>query len=243
MICRIFMQKNTRILLLLLVLVLVLVVSRRYLAPKKPNPAIIAQVLTEQKSQQPALASGIVTEQEMIVPEKAIASVQESDGADLIPVEGAKTYSAGQGSMVQWLWRRIGGETQGTVTIRQWAVQVVDDIVVWGAVIFDMNSIATSTASWGVLSELLKWDEFFAVQEYPTASFIVQEVGGGQIIGVLTMKWVSKQISFPGIVIVEADSVVVTAELAFDRKQWGVSGWGPEISEFIELSFTIRFVP
>lgn len=237
------MQKNTRILLLLLLLVLVLVVGRWYIAPKKPNPAIIAQVLTEKKEQQPMVASGVVTEQEMIVPEKAIASIQASDGAELVPIEGAKTYSAGQGSMVQWLWRRIGGETEGTVTIRQWAVQVVDGVVVWGAVIFDMNSITTSTASGGVLSELLKWDDFFAVQEYPTASFIVQEVGGGQIVWVLTMKWVSKQISFPGIVIVEWDSVVVTAEFAFDRKQWWVNGWGPEISEFIELSFTVRFVP
>jgi polyisoprenoid-binding protein YceI len=71
----------------------------------------------------------------------------------------------------------------------------------------------------------------------------VQEVGGGQIVGVLTLKWISKQISFPGVVIVEDDSVVVTAEFALDRKQRNITWGWPVVSEFIELSFTVRFVP
>lgn len=106
-----------------------------------------------------------------------------------------------------------------------------------------MQSIATSDEAWSGLDEVLKGDDFFAVDTYPTASFIVKNVSGGQITGVLTMKGISKQITFPGVVIIEDDSVVVTAEFALDRKQWWVTGWGSLVSEFIELAFTIRFVP
>jgi len=235
------MTKTTRILLLLLVLVLVW--SRWYLAPKKPNPAIIAQILTEKKGELPSVAPSVVSEQEMVVPNKVIASIQPSDGAELITVEWAKTYTLWQWSTIQWIWRKIGGESRWTVNISKWAVQVVDGILVWGALIFDMNSIAATDTWWNVLNEYLKGEDFFFVKAYPTGSFIVQEVGGGQILWVLSMKWVSKQISFPGVVIVEGDSVVATAEFALDRKQRGISGWGPAISEFMELSFTVRFVP
>jgi polyisoprenoid-binding protein YceI len=51
-----------------------------------------------------------------------------------------------------------------------------------------MQTITTIDPAGSGLDEVLQSDDFFAVEEHPTGSFIVQEVGGGQIVGVLTLK-------------------------------------------------------
>jgi hypothetical protein len=232
------MKKNTRILLIMLLLVLIGVSIRRFFPWDTSEQSGITQIPIAQQIQpwEP--------KQEMVIPEKAIASVQPSDGAELIPVEWATTFTLGQGSAVQWTMRSIDAEPhQWSVAIRQWIIQVVDGNIVAGWLILDMNTITSidPLATWFVND--LKSFEFFAVNDFPTSSFILQEVGGGQIVGVLTIKWVSQQITFPGIVIVEDDSIVVTAEFAIDRKYRGINGWGADLSDFIELAFTVRYVP
>lgn len=237
------MTKTHRIGLLILIFIVVLAGSRWYLAPQQPDPATIAQIRTAQQWPETVTAPTGAAAQEMVVPKGPIASIQQSDGAELIPVEGATTYMVWPWNTINWIGRKIGGEHQGTVALRQWAIQVVDGIVVGGGLILDMETITTLDAAWSGLDQVLKSDEFFEVATHPTASFIIQEVGWGQIVGVLTMKWISKQISFPGVVIVEDDSVVVTAQFALDRKQWWINGGWLMVSEFIELSFSIRFMP
>ncbi len=81
------MTKTTRMLLLVLILVLVLAGARWYLAPKNPDPSSIAQILTaQQPTSVPTPPTG-EAQQEVIVPDTVIASIQPSDGAQLIPVE------------------------------------------------------------------------------------------------------------------------------------------------------------
>jgi PBP1b-binding outer membrane lipoprotein LpoB len=83
----VLMTKTTRVLLLVLILVLLLAGARWYLAPKNPDPSNIAQVLTaQQPTSLPTPPTG-EAQQEVIVPDTVIASIQPSDGAQLIPVE------------------------------------------------------------------------------------------------------------------------------------------------------------
>lgn len=236
------MTNINRVLIFLGIFALVLAGSRWYFAPQQPAPSMIAQIRT-------ATTAPVVDEQtwdvvqETIVPSGPIASVQSSDPVQLVPVEWAKTYTLWQWSTVTWIWKKIGGEHTWTLALRQWAIQVVDGKVVGWGIILDMQSITTTDEAGAWLDEVLQGDDFFGVTDHPTGSFIIQEVSGWQIVWVLTLKWISKQISFPGIVIVEDDSVVVTAQFALDRKQWWINWGWPVVSEFIELSFTVRFVP
>lgn len=215
----------------------------RYLQPASPTTPI-AQIHTWQpQTTNNAIPDTWFIQQEVIVPEGAVAWIQPAEDTEFIPVPWAKTYSLWQSPTINWVGKKVGGEHRWVLRIRQWAIQVTKGNVIWWWLIFDMKSITTRDAAWSGLDSVLQGDDFFAVNEYPTASFILKNVSGGQITGVLTIKWVSKQITFPGVVIVEDDSVVVTADFAFDRKQWWINWWGALVSDFIELSFTIRFVP
>jgi hypothetical protein len=43
-------------------------------------------------------------------------------------------------------------------------------------------------------------------------------------------------------VIVEDDTVIANAEFALDRTQWGVDGWTPAVSQYMELSFNLTWL-
>lgn len=81
----------------------------------------------------------------------------------------------------------------------------------------------------GMLERHLKSDDFFAVDEYPTATFsstkIEAKVDGEathEITGNLALRGIEKQVVFPARVEVGADAVTGTAEFAIDRKLWGI---------------------
>lgn len=237
------MTTTTRLLLMFLLLVVVAVWARWYLSEKQSTPSPITQIRTAQQQTSGDAVLSWPINQEAIIPQAAIATVQPSEGAQFVPVKGAKTYALWQWNTITRTNKKIWWESAWTLTIRQGAVQVLAGKVVGGWLIVDMNSLTTTDGSWISWTNLMKSDDFFGTEQFPTASFVLQEVWGGQIVGVLTIKWVSNQLRFPAVVIVEDDSVVVTAEFALNRKQRWINGWGVEFSEFLELSFTVRFVP
>lgn len=189
---------------------------------------------------------------EAIVPDQVIATVDSavSWGEDedtrifKTPVVSANEtlFAIAPQSSLSWVGRKIGWSHDGTLMISQWSVVVRDEQVVAWMIEIDMNTLRVLDSLWGnALEQHLKSDDFFSVSTYPFAYFTLNRVSAGQIVGTLTLRGVTKQITFPAVVIVEDDSVVVTAQFAFDRTQWWINGAIPMASEFIELSFTLRF--
>jgi polyisoprenoid-binding protein YceI len=91
----------------------------------------------------------------------------------------------------------------------------------------DMNSVWTDTER---LTSHLKSGDFFLVQEHPTARFVTTQVAkGGQgdashtITGNLTLRGVTKTVTFPATVNVGPDAVRAKAEFALPRKQFGIA--------------------
>lgn len=76
------------------------------------------------------------------------------------------------------------------------------------------------------LTKHLKSPDFFDVQKFPTATFrstgIVKEGAGHVITGDLTLHGVTKRISFPATISVDADSVNAAAEFSINRKDFGI---------------------
>lgn len=88
----------------------------------------------------------------------------------------------------------------------------------------DMNSTYSDDAD---LTEKLKSDWFFDVANHPAAAFestgIAKTDGGYDISGNLTLRGVTKNLTFPATVTMENDTLTAEAEFSFDRKLFGVA--------------------
>ena len=91
----------------------------------------------------------------------------------------------------------------------------------------DMNSVWTDNER---LTGHLKTGDFFLVEEHPTATFTSTEIkeGGAEgashtVTGNLTMRGVTKSVTFPANITVGPDQVTASSTFALPRKQFGVA--------------------
>lgn len=203
-------------------------------------PALAPVVPSVNESQTGTVAHENPTPQ---LPKKSLITVTPSDPVEMRTAPEATIYKMGEGTVLHWTIRAPETFTAGTMSIRQWALQVVNGSIIWGGFIFETSSLQTidPAASW-LLTQLLGQDVLDAAT-YPTASFILQEADGGMIRGVLTLKWMSKSLSIPAVVIVEDDGIVLTADVAVSRTQRAGVPVQDTLGEYVEIAFTIPFAP
>ncbi len=138
-------------------------------------------------------------------------------------------------SLIEWTGAKPTGEHHGTIAISDGSFSLTDGKIVSGKFTIDMNSIVnldlTSAEDNGKLVGHLKSPDFFDAEKYPTAKFeitSVDAVSGNpdvthNITGNLTMKDVTKSITFPANVMVEGNALTAeTPAFVIDRTQWNV---------------------
>lgn len=104
-----------------------------------------------------------------------------------------------------------------------------------------MNTMASNAGGDTSKDADFKGPNFFDVATFPTATFEIINVQDGTMKGILTMKGVSKIMTFPATVIVENDIIVVNAEFAFDRTQRGINGDEDVLSDYIEITLRLTW--
>jgi polyisoprenoid-binding protein YceI len=150
------------------------------------------------------------------------------DGAYLIDTEKSR---------LEWMGRNLNNRHYGQIAIREGALLVRGGTLAEGSITLDMNSIANldlQDPEWrDMLIIHLLSDDFFAVKRFPAASFRLtgfaaddhapQEAPSGTATGDLTIRDVTRQITFPAIVAPQADGTI-KAHAAFDidRTLWNV---------------------
>lgn len=169
------------------------------------------------------------------VPEQVIADVDDWDVNNL-PVNTA-THRLVDGSKIDWLGKKVGGQHNWFVPVKSGTIMVDSGKVVAGEFVIDMTGIKATDIESETLDETMK--EWFNVAEHPEATFSITNVAATQVSWVMTINWISKQITFPATVIVEEGNVIARAEFALDRNEWNVAWWTPAVSEFMELSFVL----
>lgn len=141
--------------------------------------------------------------------------------------------------LVKWTGSKtMGGSHYGTVAISEGALQVDNGNLVGGQFTLDMTSIscddlADKPEKKANLEGHLKTGDFFEVETYPTCTFQITgaealaeptEEATHTITGNLTMRGITKPISFPALVIIEDGMVSAkTPEFAINRTEWGVN--------------------
>jgi polyisoprenoid-binding protein YceI len=157
-------------------------------------------------------------------------------------VEGESMMVDISQSKLAWRGSKPGGEHYGTIEMKQGDVKVSNGIVTGGTFVFDMNSIVcedlTDPEFNAKLVGHLKSEDFFEVETYPEATFEIVSIEAlsgtqagaqgitptHQVAGNLTMKDITKSVTFAANIAVDEGSVTVkTNQFLIDRTDWGVN--------------------
>ena len=160
-------------------------------------------------------------------------------------------------SEVAWVGTKVTGRHNGTVKLKSAHFLTQGDSVVGGEFVLDMAAIAVLdlTGEWkGKLEGHLKSPDFFAVDSFPTARFVVTQLGRAaagdsashRVSGNLTLRGVTKQISFPATITSTGTAAegrhTAVARFNLNRKDFGVAYTGKQddlIADAINLTLKL----
>lgn len=139
-------------------------------------------------------------------------------------------------SELAWNGKKIGGEHSGNINLQEGQLLVAGDQVVGGEFTIDMASITnTDIEDAKYNSDLvghLKSDDFFGVEQHPTATFKINSISpiadaaAGQpnynVEGDLTIKGKTNPVNFPATVTVENGAANAKADIIVDRAKYDV---------------------
>lgn len=164
-------------------------------------------------------------------------SAEASEAQDVEQVSG-KTYTADiNESNVQWIGTKPVGQHHGTLKLQEGNLVVSNGSLEGGSFVVDINSLAPDDQNDEYNAKLqghLLSPDFFDAQNHPTGAFEITEVSEGveqtedlvmkdathMITGNLTLKGMSKSITFPAKVTMNEGSVMAEANFNIDRTQW-----------------------
>lgn len=175
-----------------------------------------------------------------------------SSGSDqILPIphisDKAVNYQLADNSVLNWMGRKPAGSHYGTIDVIDGAIAVEKKRVVAGKFIIDMPSLQSldSTGQSKTMLETHLKGGFFAVDKFPTATFVIKntEEQGSQryVIGDLTLKGVTKQIVFPATISYSHDFITTKANFFIDRTEWGVTEVLDIADKYIEFGINLVF--
>ncbi len=131
-----------------------------------------------------------------------------------------------ESSTVTWKGEKVTGSHTGTIKIKEGGLDYEDGNLKGGKFVIDMTTIKTDEKI-DKLEGHLKSDDFFGVEKYPTATFVITEVvnqgpRGYNITGDITIKGITKEIKFVAKIDDTKDQANATAEIVLDRSEFNV---------------------
>lgn len=154
--------------------------------------------------------------------------------ADSLNAQGTVFVIDTSVSAVQWTGSKVTGSHHGTVKIKSGQVLLNDERkLVGGEFEVDMESIINEDLKGNdeyknKLENHLKSEDFFDVAKNPTSVFKItavknQTATGADVSGNLTLKGITKNVSFPVQLISSSENeVTATADFNINRKDWGL---------------------
>ena len=129
-------------------------------------------------------------------------------------------------SKVVWKGYKVTGSHEGTIAIKSGHLSFDEDKLVGGEFVIDMTSISSTDLQGeykGKLDGHLKSDDFFGVENHPTASLIFTEVNASgknsyDVKGDLTIKGKTNPVSF----VISIYGNKATATVKVDRSKYDV---------------------
>ena len=148
-------------------------------------------------------------------------------------------------SNLKWKgYGEIGGFTQeGEISALDGSLMMKSGELVSTEIIIDMTTIENSDQN---LASHLKNKDFFYVKKYPTASLRLKEFENGVLTADLTIRGITKTISFEPNIIQDGNSVMAQGEIKIDRTLYDIkynsSSYFQDLGNYaIKNEFDLRF--
>lgn len=137
-------------------------------------------------------------------------------------------------STFKWHAKKVTGEHMGTVNVAGGNIIVEKGIVTGGTVEMDMTSINVTDLEGeykGKLEGHLKSDDFFSTAKSPKSTLTIKKVEAIKgsktaenynVTADLTIKGITKEVTFPAIIAVKGNSVTANADFMIDRTQFDI---------------------
>ncbi len=163
-------------------------------------------------------------------------------------VAGQKYVLNPQNSKIEFVGSKVTGSHNGSFGTFSGQVDYNGDPLKSRVnITIDMNSLSADDPK---LTEHLKTADFFDVAKFPQASFVSTEIkAGGEkgathtVTGNLTMRGVTKSITFPATIAVTPDAATVDSTFSINRQDFGISYPGAKdnaIRDDVVLTLKIR---
>lgn len=127
----------------------------------------------------------------------------------------------------------LASEHNGTINLSAGKLFVKDEKVVGGKFNIDMNSIIVldipaDNSKNAKLTNHLKDPDFFDTPKFPEANFEIISIEAANtdssiVNGNLTIKGISKNISFAALIVKDANTIKANAKFYINRKDWGIN--------------------
>jgi polyisoprenoid-binding protein YceI len=136
-----------------------------------------------------------------------------------------------QQSKIIWKGKKVTGEHYGNVSLSGGSLTATDGKLKGGSFETDLRTLTvTDLTDKDYNAKLvghLKGDDFFAVEKHPVSKFVITRVAplsGDQVTvaGKLTIKGITKDISFPATVKADAGKLTASAKIPVDRTQFDI---------------------
>ena len=158
-------------------------------------------------------------------------------------------------SNVDWVGKKVSGQHTGTINIKEGSISLHDGHLSGGTVIMDMSSIAVTdiTAEQGgdKLKGHLNSPDFFDAAKHQTATLTINsyklEKGSSYVVaGTLSIKGITKPISFPATIELKDGKLAAYAEVKVDRTLYDIKYGSGKFFEglgdkMIDDEFIVKF--
>ncbi len=162
------------------------------------------------------------------------AEAQEVTSAEGIPLKADLAQSK-----LEFIGTKPVGSHHGTIQLKDGQIIVNGDAITGGSFVIDLTTLQTDDQDADGNAKLtghLKTADFFDVENHPEAIFEIVSVTPGvanseevilkdathTITGNLTMKGITKSITFPAKVQMDENEVIANANFNIDRTEWGL---------------------
>lgn len=176
---------------------------------------------------------------------------ETTEAAEATSAEGTELTVNTAASNVEWLGKKVSGQHNGDVQIKEGTVTVKDGKLTGGKIVIDLNTINDKDLEGefkGKLEGHLKSEDFFDVANHPEATLEITDVKDGAEAGTavvsanLTIRGITKNITFNANIAEATDaSFKANADFNIEREDWNVSYAGkPDDLISKQINFKIK---
>ncbi len=166
--------------------------------------------------------------------EKAITGDALSVGGD----QGTEFAANTEATTIEWLGTKPSGTHFGTFPLQKGSLIVNNNSIVGGEMVMDLNALTVRDIEDPKMNQMLvrhlKSADFFAVDSFPTATFVISSVKPLEqqsmieginvthtVEGNLTLRGTTRSVSFPANITMDANSIKAqTPNFIINRTNW-----------------------